>query len=118
MRYILLLVILVTCFALSAQAAKTVKPETNPYLALKGVQKDGTTTTGNLIDLIAVKLGQIDSEYISKLKKEDRQKAADLMIEVNNLLSLLPTTQKVNVIKKETADSLKVEKPVIKPAQK
>jgi hypothetical protein len=53
---------------------------------LKGVQTDGTTTSGSVIDAIADKLDILERDYVSQLKRLDQERAKKLISEIFALL--------------------------------
>ncbi len=97
MRYLVALVIIMMSFSLSAQIDMNMNtPEGSVYMSLKGMQEKGKISTGDIIDLIAEKLDKLEKEVHVKLNKIDQKRAENLMTDVYNLLSLLPTTHTVN----------------------
>lgn len=97
MRYLIALIMIMISLGLSAQIDMNMTtPEGSVYMSLKGMQEKGKVSTGDIIDLIAEKLDKLEKEVHVKLNKIDQKRAENLMIDVYNLLSLLPTTQTVN----------------------
>jgi len=105
MRYLIIALLVTVCFTLSAQEFKISTPEGNVSMSITGVQSNGTTTSGNLIDQIAVKMEQLEKEVHIKLNKIDQKKAENLMNEIYGLLALLPTNQTVTVGQTVTSSS-------------
>lgn len=97
MRCLLFLLMLSGCLLLSAQEFKISTPEGAVSMSITGVQSNGTTSSGNLIDQIAKKLEQLEKDVHSKLNKIDQKKAENLMNEIYGLLALLPSNANVNV---------------------
>lgn len=58
---------------------------------------DGKTDTGTLIDNIAMKLEELEKDYVSKLSRLDKARAERLITEIFALLALLPTDTSVNI---------------------
>lgn len=97
MRYLIFMIVLLSCLSLTAQEFKISTPEGTVSMSITGVQKDGNTTSGNIIDQIAAKLDQLEKEVHTKLNKLDQKRAENILNEVYGLLALLPTNQTVNV---------------------
>jgi hypothetical protein len=90
-------VLLSGCLLLNAQEFKISTPEGAVSMSITGVQSNGTTSSGNLIDQIGKKLEQLEKDVHSKLNKIDQKKAENLMNEIYALLALLPSNANVNV---------------------
>jgi hypothetical protein len=105
MRYILIFLILMSSVMLFAQQFQLNTPDGSISMSITGVQNNGNTTSGNIIDQIANKLDQLEKDCHSKLNKVDQMKAKRIMDEVYGLLALLPTNQDINVQQKTTASS-------------
>ncbi len=58
--------------------------------------EDGTTKTGTLIDNIAMKLEELDNNYLTKLSRMDKARAERLLSEIFALLALIPEDTSVN----------------------
>jgi hypothetical protein len=97
MHKLMLILLLSGCLLLSAQEFKVNTPDGAVSVSISGVQSNGTTSSGNLIDQIGKKLEQLEKDVHSKLNKIDQKKAENLMNEIYGLLALLPDNANVNI---------------------
>ncbi len=97
MRYIMIILMLAASLVLFAQEFKITTPDGGVTMSITGVQSNGTTTSGNIIDQIAAKMEQLEKDIHSKLNKLDQKKAENIMNEIYGLLALLPDNTTVDV---------------------
>ncbi len=84
-------------FSLFAQGFTISTPEGNVTMSITGIPADGTTTSGNIIDQIVVKLEALQKDYHSKLNKIDQKRANNMVDEIYNLLAMLPDDANITV---------------------
>ena len=98
MKRIWIIVLLsISAVCLFAQGFTISTPEGNVTMSITGVQADGKTTTGNIIDQIVVKLEALQKDYHSKLNKIDQKRANNMVDEIYNLLAMLPEDATITV---------------------
>jgi hypothetical protein len=105
MRYLFITIMLLCSFVLWAQSFNVNTPEGSVSMTINGVQTNGTTTSGNLIDQIGKKMEQLEKEIHVKLSKIDQKKAESIMNEIYGLLALLPANQSINISQTVSANS-------------
>ncbi|MDP3114780.1 MAG: DUF4476 domain-containing protein [Candidatus Cloacimonadaceae bacterium] len=88
---------------LFAQGFTISTPEGNISMNITGVQADGKTNSGTLIDNIVARLEQLQKEHHVKLNKVDQIRAKKLVDEIYELLALLPMDANVSVTSAPTA---------------
>ncbi|MDZ4121684.1 MAG: hypothetical protein U1C33_04645, partial [Candidatus Cloacimonadaceae bacterium] len=89
-RLIFSLLILLAFQAAFAQGFSISTPEGNISMTITGIDSDGKTKSGNVIDMIAAKLEELEKNYHTKLNKLDQKRAQNIVEEIYNLLALLP----------------------------
>ncbi len=98
MKQTLAMLIVLSAFALLAADEVTISTSDGAMtVELKGVQTDGTTTSGSVIDAIADKLDILERDYVSQLKRLDQERAKKLISEIFALLMTLPEDQRVRL---------------------
>jgi hypothetical protein len=98
--YILLISLLLICSTLAfAEEFSITTPDGSFSLKITGSDSfdDGKTDSGTLIDNIAMKLEELEKDYISKLARLDKARAERLISEIFALLALLPADTSVNI---------------------
>jgi hypothetical protein len=99
MKHLICLLLFVACAGLYAESMQINTPGGNIGLTVtdNSTYKDGKTTSGTVIDNIALKLQEIDETYLTKLTKMDQVRTKKLMEEIYALLALLPTNDQVAI---------------------
>jgi hypothetical protein len=90
-----------------AQGVTVSTPAGDFSIMLTGVDPNGETTSGYVVDEISTRVEKLRLNYISKLKKSDAKKANELIEEIYYLLGLLPEDTGVyisDVIEEEEVD--------------
>jgi|GEM_PF-954405 len=94
-KIVLILVALVAVISIYAQGFSIQTPEGNISMTISGVEPDGKTKSGNIIDQIVAKLEVLEKEYSVKLNKLDSKRANNIIDEIYGLLALLPADANV-----------------------
>ncbi len=96
-KSILILLALIALTAVFAQGFSINTPEGSITMSITGVEPDGRTKSGNVIDMIVAKLEQLEKDYHSKLNKLDQKRCSNIVEEIYGLLALLPDDAYVTV---------------------
>ncbi|PKN79908.1 MAG: hypothetical protein CVU48_03795 [Candidatus Cloacimonetes bacterium HGW-Cloacimonetes-1] len=96
-RFWILVLMTVMTISMFAQGFTFTTPEGNITMSITGVPADGTTTSGNIIDQIVIKLEALQKDYHSKLNKIDQKRANNMVEEIYNLLALLPDNASITI---------------------
>ncbi len=98
MKHLVLTLILIAGLAFAnAQGVTFSTPMGDFSMMLEGIDDNGDTTTGYLIEEIEARLETLQKTYLKKLNKKDGKKANQLVEEVYYLLSLIPEDEEVSV---------------------
>lgn len=89
-KTILLIIALAAMCAIYAQGFTISTPEGNLSMSITGVQPDGNTKSGVIIDNIVARLEKLDKDFVTKLSKLDQKRAQNIIEEIYGLLAQLP----------------------------
>ncbi len=89
-KVILIALALIATFAVYAQGFSINTPEGNISMSITGIESDGKTKSGNIIDKIVNRLERLEKDYHSKLNKIDQKRAQNIVEEIYGLLAMLP----------------------------
>lgn len=112
-RTLLLIIAIMACFAIYAQGFTIQTPEGSMQMTITGVDSEGNTKSGKIIDMIVAKLEQLEKDYHSKLSKLDQKRAQNIVEEIYGLLALLPEDSSVTISSSQTTSSTTSSQPNI-----
>ena len=91
MKTTILILVLLSAFAVAqADEVTFTAGDVTMSIEISGVQSDGTTSTGSIIDAIADKLDTLEKDYVSQLKRLEQERAKKIIAEIFALLVQLP----------------------------